>query len=118
MYAFARILLLALLTTGCAASTAGMRSTLSEVKVEIAIHNDSTTRQMIPMWVNFEGKEIARGVIDPGKTWHQVTFLTHVWRIYAAPFEFGKSPVQSGNCTEVVREFVVSADTSLVMGVE
>ncbi len=118
MPALNRIVAILLLTTACTAATRNVRSIQSDMPVEIAIHNDSTTRNLIPVWVDFEGKEVGRGVIEPAKTWHERSYLTHVWRIYAVPFEYSGAPVQTGAQTELVREFVVSPDTPVVVDVE
>ncbi len=109
---------LALLATACAGATQGLRSTQSLAPVAIAVHNGSDRHTMLPMWVNFDGKEVPMGLIQPGETWHERTFLTHVWRIYALPFTTEPKSVHTAKLNDIATEFVVTAETPVLIEVE
>ena len=118
MHPILRVAALMLVATACTASTRGMRSTQSLAPVAIAVHNGSDKHTMLPVWVNFDGKEVPMGLIQPGTTWRERTFLTHVWRIYALPFTTEPNSVHTAKLNDIAAEFVVTAETPVLIEVE
>uniref|UniRef100_A0A7S2XMR4 PUB domain-containing protein n=1 Tax=Attheya septentrionalis TaxID=420275 RepID=A0A7S2XMR4_9STRA len=55
------------------------RSERGNVSVELKVTNLLSERSIAVYWVNYKGKEVAKGTIRPGGTWHQCTYIGHPW---------------------------------------
>jgi hypothetical protein len=94
--------LLALSLAWCTSAAAAERSIAAQVPVTIAVLNESP-RTVTLWWVDYDGREVARGTIRPGQRWDQRTFLTHPWR------------VRDAVTSQLMRDFITDENTPALM---